>query len=94
MATNRNWLKRLFRLDFDDQFDAALDLIEVQEIAIVDVHDRVDGVQEAVKVCAAVPRAVRAPRSFSRSLLLLTLSLHCCGAVPRGVLIHLARVVR
>ena len=50
MATNRNWLKRLFRLDFDDQFDAALDLIEVQEIAIVDVHDRVDGVQEAVKV--------------------------------------------
>ena len=50
MATNRNWFKRLFRLDFDDQFDAALDLIEVQEIAIVDVHDRVDGVQEAVKV--------------------------------------------
>ncbi len=50
MATNRNWFKRLFRLDFDDQFDAALDLIEIQEIAIVDVHDRVDGVQEAVKV--------------------------------------------
>ena len=51
-------------------------------------------VQEAVKVCAAVSPAARAPRSFSRSLLLLTLSLHYCGAVPRGVLIHLAHVVR
>ncbi len=57
MSDRRSWFKRIFKLDYDEKFDGALELIQLQEYELdrtatlaERTNDRVDGLQEAVKV--------------------------------------------
>lgn len=57
MSDRRNWFKRVFKLDYDEKFDGALELIRLQEYELDRtatlagrVDSRVDGLQEAVKI--------------------------------------------
>ena len=57
MSDRRSWFKRIFKLDYDEKFDGALELIQLQEYeldrtaTLAERTDaRVDGLQEAVKV--------------------------------------------